>query len=388
MKRRDFLAAGGVAVASAATGASALAQFTGSQPLSQPTTIAVNVPLTGDLILQGQQIVDGANAAVDEANRFAGPIGHYFAIRTFDDQGALAVSMENVQFAADDPTIVATVGNLTGSDTYATMPTYSNAQMPVIVPAATTDEVTAQGYRNVWRLPTKDSTEGRLFARYLAGAKKPALPIAVSQDGDYGFDVAQGFVNQANLEKMNAEAYLFPYRNPDYATAAKTILSKKPDYIYLCGTTKDMGPLVAALRVGGFNGAFGASEGFFNAATIATYADALGEVTISTSLPPVELAPSVFQLLQDFRSRYRVTALSIFGYAATQLAIDVVKRYGVTSRGTFLSAMQTGGSYDTLIGSFTFTPTGDPVDPNLYFYTIVDKQFKYQKAAHPNGFIL
>jgi len=381
VKRKSFL---GAAAAGAwlMPGARALAQF------QQQVTIGVGVPLSGPASDAGRQILDGVRAAVNQTNVTTGSFGTAFAYRTFDDQGALAQMIVNAQFAAADPSIVAMIGGLDGKLTAAALPSFANAGLPLIVAASTADAVTERGYRNVWRLPTKDATEGQLFARYVARNGKPKHAIAVTQDGDYGPDVATGFVDQAGALGMKAETYLFPWSTPSYVAAAKAILAKKPDYLYLCGETKAMGPLVTALKTGGYAGTFGASEGFFNQATLEGYRDALAGALISTSFPPMERAPDVANVLTDFRLRATVTALSAFAYAAAQIVISASQRNSATNRLAMLSALQTPVSYDTIVGSFQFGFSGDPIDPNLYFYTVTGETLKYTAASHPSAFIL
>jgi branched-chain amino acid transport system substrate-binding protein len=296
--------------------------------------------------------------------------------------------IENAQFAASDPSIVAMIGGLDGKLTTAALPTIANLQLPLIVSGSTTNSITDRGYRNVWRVPTKDGTEGQLFARFLAKRARPKYALAVTQDGDYGPDVATGFGDQAAALGIKADTYTFAWDKPDYAGAAKGIVAKQPDYVYLCGETKALGPLVPALKAAGYTGSFGASEGFFNQLTLDTYGDALTAAFISTSFPPIERAPDVANVLTDFRARATVTALSAFAYAAAQIVISASRRNNATNRLATLSALQTPVSYDTIVGSFQFGFNGDPIDPNLYFYTVTGGTFKYSAASHPTTFLL
>lgn len=383
--RKGFLLSGAAAIAGAAAPSIALAQL---HPFSQQVTIAVNVPLSGNRQAGGHEIANGVQAAVDEANQIGGTYSTAFTMRAFDDLDALAQSIVNVQFAAADPTVVAVVGGFDGPLITAALSSYANQQMPLLVPGSTADSITAQGYRNVWRLPTRDSIEGELHALFVAKRSKPKSAIAVTQDGDYGFEAARGFVAQAKSSGINADGFQFPYEKPDYTLAAKRILDKKPDYVLLCGTTDAMGPLVPALHAAGYSGKLGATEGFYNEATLAKYAGAFDGGYISTSFPPLELAPDVLNALNDFRSRYTVTALSAFAYAAAQIVIAASQRTGATNRLAMMSALQQPTSYNTLVGSFQFMPTGDPVDPNVYFYTITDGKFKFAAPAHPSAFVL
>ena len=384
--RKEFLRAAGAALAGAAIPGLARAQV--RSPYAQQITIAVNVPLSGVGQAGGQQIVAGVQAAVDETNRFVTSYSTVYAVRTFDDMGALAQSIVNVQFAAADPTVVAVVGGFDGSLITAALPTYANQQIPLLVPGSTADSVTGQGYRIVWRLPTKDSLEGQMHARYAAKALSPKFALAVAQDGDYGYDVARAFADQAKSMGMQADGFVFPLAKPDFAAAAKQIVGRSPDYVLLCGTTQAMGELIPALQAAGYTGKIGGTEGFYNEATLSKYAAAFADGFISTSFPPLDRAPDVLNALTDFRARYPVTALSAFAYAAAQIVISATKRTGATNRLATMTALQQPSSYETIVGSFQFTPTGDPVDPNLFFYKMQDGKFKYAGSSHPTSFVL
>ncbi|MDQ2679792.1 MAG: branched-chain amino acid ABC transporter substrate-binding protein [Candidatus Eremiobacteraeota bacterium] len=384
--RRTFLATGAAALGTlaakptlAAIGDSQFAQI----------VIGVNAPFSGEKAHLGESLANGVRAAITYANQYGGTLANSFGMRTFDDMDALATATVNAQFASDDPSIVAVIGGPSGSILNATLQTYVNTSMPLIVPTSTYDPITSHGYRNIFRLPTKDSTEGQLYARYLSDTAKPKYAIAVSQDGDYGYYVIQGFTQQAKVEHFKADSFIFAIDKPDYTAAAAKIVGVKPDYIFLAGATRTMGPLIPALRTAGYTGTFGASEGFFTAETADKYSKDLGKLVVSSSMPPLQRAPSAFQLLQDYQHRYgQIDGYSAFGYAAAQILIAASRRLGATGRITMLEALQNNGSYDTIVGQFRFTFSGDPIDPNLYFYSLEDGKFKFEKPAHPTGFVL
>ncbi len=384
MNRQRFLLSGTAALSAAALPASVRAQVNGR--FQQQLTIAVNVPLTGNGARAGTEIAGGVQACIDEINQQSGTFGPAYAMRTFDDQDALAQSMVNVQFAAADPTVIATIGGYDGALIAASLQNYAQAEMPLLVPGSTADAVTARGYRNVWRLPTKDSAEGQAAADFIARRVKPKLAIAVAQTGDYGPDVVQGFFNQSKASHLSALGYLFAFDKPDYNLAAAQLKTKNPDYIYLCGATASLGPLIPALRAAGYKGAFGASQGFYNQPALDAYADALS--LVSTSMPPLDRAPDFANMLADFRARYTVTALSAFGYAAAQIVIAAAKRTGATSRLATMTALQSPSSYSTVAGNFQFDFSGDPIDPVVYFYNITDGKFKYLAPSHVTSFVL
>ncbi len=385
--RGTFLG-GASALAAGALARSASAAF-GDQAMNAVTTFGVVAPFTGDDLRLGEQIGNGVRAAIDQANLMRGPLDRVFAMRTFDDQNTLATAIVNAQFACDDASIACVIGHLSGTITDAVLRTYALAGMPIIVPAATFDRITSHNYPYVYRLTTKDSTEGRLAAKTFGAEVKPKQAVVLSQDGDYGYDVAIGAVQQLDADKIPVKAFTFSWDKADFAAIARQTVALAPDVVFLAGLARDMGPILPALRAAGYKGPFYASQGFFDQRTILKYgADAEG-LTASSSMPPLALAPSAFRFLTDFESRYgQMSPLSAFSYAATQIAIAACRRVGAADRAAAARSLALPYAYDTIAGTFQFAPGGDPSDPNVYFYTVTGGKWKYAHAARPSTFVL
>lgn len=389
MKRRGFIA---VAAATAAGGFAAPARaqiFPGQQQqFLQQLSIAVNVTLSGPLQKYGQEVVKGVQAAVDEQNRFNAPISHVWGLRPLDDRNDPALAGANANVAAADFSVIGMIGNLTAPMTLAALSRYANVGFAVIVPTVTADAVTRRGYHNVYRLPAKDSTAGRLFASAALEGKRGVNAIAVSFDGDYGSDVASGFVDRAKNEHRAAQSLLFPLRSTDPAAAARTILDRSPNYVFLAGKTSEMGSIAQALRSAGYTGEIGASDGFYNSDTISTYAKTLDGAYVASPMPPIDRVPSAVQLVTDFeREVSQITTQSAFGYAAAQLLIAAAQRGNATTRQSLLISLQSGGTFTTLVGQFAFNISGDPLIPNIYLYTVSSDGFKFARPAIRTGFV-
>ena len=164
--RRSAFIAGATGAAILGARATADAQLLPGQTYLQQLSVGVSVPLSGPLQKYGTQVVAGVRASIDYVNRYMSAMqGRIYGIRAFDDQDSSTVATTNVQIAANDPSVIAMIGNLTADVTITNIPNYQNVGFALIVPATTDDGVTDRGYRNVFRLPTKDITEGLLFAR-------------------------------------------------------------------------------------------------------------------------------------------------------------------------------------------------------------------------------
>lgn len=390
--RRSFLAAAAGAAASTIAPASAQV-FVTPKPLPPGTqflrqlTIGINVTLSGPLQKYGQEIIRGVQAAVDEANLYTPSALYVWAWRAFDDQGNTALSRSNVSSAASDPTILAMIGNLTTPMTLDALSQYANQNFALVVPTLTADAITRRGYHNVYRLPANDSDSGQLFAGAVL-TKKDSPSIAVALDGDYGYDVARAFVQQSKTNHHNADVLLFPQDKTDPASAARTVLDRNPNYVFLAGKTADLGPIAEALRLAGYTGDFGASDGFYNPDTIDRYERILDGAFVASSLPPLERVPTSVYLLNDFERKVgQVTAFSAYAYAAAQLIMAAQQRSSATSRFSLLTSMQQGGTFTTLVGQFRFNVSGDPLIPDIYLYSVHKEGFKYERPAVRTGFI-
>ncbi|MEA2687800.1 MAG: branched-chain amino acid transport system substrate-binding protein [Candidatus Eremiobacteraeota bacterium] len=380
MIRSQFLAGiGGVA------GATQVAQIS---PYTATLRFAVVCPQSGPDGRIGRQLLDGVRAAVDEINRQITSFDRALVFDAYDDHNTAADATVQASFATGNPTTQAVIGHISSGTTLATEPAYANAQIPLIVPTVTDDRITARGYRNVFRMPTKDSDEGGLVAAYAitTGSKAPHV---VTQDAEYGPDVAAGFVRRAGALRVDAATTQFSVDKPDFAKTASDVLAKIPDCVVLAGNVSDMGPLLKALRAKGYTGRFVATQGFFDAQTIKDYAKEADGLVVSSSVPYYPLAPTALRDVQFYEQRYGgLTPVAAYGYAAVQLIRLAARRTGATNRLAMIRALLTGGVYDTITGSYTFTPTGDVLDPNCYFYRVKDGKFAYERQAHPSGFML
>ncbi|MGC1336459.1 MAG: ABC transporter substrate-binding protein [Candidatus Cybelea sp.] len=393
MKRRAFIAAAGAAAAGTAHAAAQVIPGQPLNPLNQPflqqLTIAVNVTLSGALGKYGQEVVKGVQAAVDEQNRFNAQISNVWGFRGIDDRNDPGLAASNANVAAADSTVIAIVGNLTAPMTLAALSRYANMGFAVIVPTVTADSVTARGYHNVYRLPAKDSGSGRLFASAALEDKRGVPTIAIAFDGDYGYDVARGFVTAAKSDHHDSDLLLFPIAKTDPAQAARTVMDRSPGYVFLAGKTTEMGPVAEAMRLAGYTGDFGAADGFYNTETITTYAKTLDGAYVASSMPPLDRIPSAMQLVTDFqREVTQITTFSAYGYAAAQLIISASQRGYAATRTALLNELQRGGTFTALIGQFAFNISGDPLIPNIYLYAIGSDGFKYVRPAVRTGFVL
>jgi len=378
MFRSEFLGSLGTTT----VGASLLPQMNPS------VSIAVCAPLSGPARPIGERLSTGVNAAIQYNNELAGTFATTFAMRPFDDQNTIANAMLVSSFATGDSTVIAAIGHVNSDATLEAIKNYGAAGLALIVPLSTDDRITATQYRNVFRLPTKDSSEGQLFARTVNTQYKAKLPYVFVQDADYGADVANGFLTEMTAAKVNAQYQQFSYDHADFGAVVDKALLAQPDFVFLAGIVGDMGPIVGTLRAKGYTGPIGASQGFFDGATL-KIGPAAEDMMVSTSMPFLTLAPSTVRWTQDFQTHFgAMDPFAAFGYAAAQVIMTAVSRTSGAGRGALVTAIGQGIPFETMTGSYSFTPFGDALQPQIYYYTVKGGKFTYLKQAHSSTFML
>lgn len=361
-------------------------QFQGVAPVA---SVAVIGPLSGPAAQAGMQMVNGVRGAFDDANTTGAMLSHFWTLRTFDDQNTLANALLMSRFAIDDSTQSIVIGHLSGKVTSDVIRTYSDNNMALVVPAATTDTITSQGYRNVFRLPTKDSTEGRLHAKFVKKEKRGTKIAVVYQDVDYGPDVARAFLQQTSGDGLGPFEIKLPRERIDFTDAAHGIVSQQADLVFFAGLAPALGPLIPALKSAGWSGSFDGSAAFFDGGLWPTYGKNIEGLIVSTSMPPLQIVPAAVAVKSQYEQRYGpMTPIAAFAYAAAQIFTTAVQRFNSTQRLMVARAIAQPIAFDTLVGSFTFDPFGDPQDPNLYYYQLRDGAWHYLRADHPSSYIV
>ncbi len=369
-------------------GTTAVAATTPFTSMTPSISIAVVAPFSGNARPIGQRLSTGVQAAINDSNQLAGQLAATYAMRTFDDQNVAGTALLVSSFATNDSTVIGAIGHVSSDSTLQGIKNYGPAQLPLIVPLCTDDRITATQYRSVFRLPTKDSSEGEIFARTVISQFKPKLPYVFVQDADYGADVANGFLNAMGAQKVHAQYQQFSYANPNFEAIVDKALAVQPDYVFLAGVVGDMGPIVGVLRAKGYTGPIGASQGFFDPGSLRLGAAANG-LMVSTSMPYLPFAPSTVRNRQEFEIHFgAMDSFAAFGYAATQIIISAVTRTNGAGRGAVVSAIAQGVPIDTMTGTYSFNAFGDALQPQIYYYTLKDGKFTYLKQAHPSTFMI
>jgi branched-chain amino acid transport system substrate-binding protein len=372
-------------LACANTAAPALADF---PPYTKVVGIALVGPLSGDQKALGIQLSNGINLAIDDYNERRNLADFGFVFHSFDDQNDPGVAQQQAEFSMVDPGTSIVIGHVGGEETFMSLPIYHDKAMPLIIPTSPLAELTRTGYENVFRLCPNDIEEGRQGARYAERTLKAKKVAVVYQQNDYGADAGGGFVDYASSGKVLATkdfAVQTDLKNVKQIVAA--VAAYAPDLLYISGNGSDMGSVLAALRAAGVTVPAMGTQALYDDRAVKAAGTAADSLVVSSCVPPIEFMPTTALFVQHYTQRYgRVTAFGLMGYVAAQIAIAAVVQARNADKLT-LDRQLAIGSFQTILGNYSFVRGGDVQNPIVYFYQYTGAQFKYLGSTYPNPLV-
>ena len=280
ISRRNFLAAAGVVTAagvltacggssSTAASTSTAASAAGSTAASGDTIkVGVIGPLTGDVSVYGQAVVNGATLYLKQVNEKGGVNGKQLEIITMDEQGDATQAVTCFTKMCDQG-ITALVGDVTTTPTLAVVAESQDYNMPMVTASATAEAVTYDAetdtvYENVFRATFTDPFQGIKMADYAyqkLGYTKAA--VIFKKGADYNEGLAENFVNEFEAQGgtiVDQESY--SDGDVDYKTQLTTILGKGPETVFCPNYYQEVGQILSQAESVGLTVPFLGGDGW------------------------------------------------------------------------------------------------------------------------------
>jgi len=357
-------------------------------PYAKVVSIVIVAPLSGSDKQFGFDLSNGVQQAVDEANDARGIADYGWVMHSFDDQADPGIAQQQAQFALVDPSTAFVIGHIGGQETALALPTYHQAEVPVIIPTSPFAALTQTGYDNVFRLCPTDVSEGRADARFADRTLSAKRIAVVYEQNDYGADAGQGFVNYTAASNVTEKDFPLDVEFKNLKTQVAALKEWAPDLVYLSGVGSDMVRVIPSIRTAGVTVPFLASQGFYSDSLLKSLGDNAEGITVSSCVPPVQFMPTANNFVSQFQSRYgRLSSYALFGYVAAQIAIQSTKFANSVEHRAVDRALSTH-SFNTILGQIQFQPSGDVLGADVYFYQYKKGAFTYLSAAYPNPLIV
>jgi branched-chain amino acid transport system substrate-binding protein len=380
------LTAAALVVMCGAAPAASLADF---EPYTKVITISLVAPLSGDQRQFGFDLSNGVNLAVDETNESRSLTDFGWKVQTFDDQADPGIALQEAQFALVDPTVGFVIGHVGAEETAFALQTYHEQEVPLIVPTQPYYALTQHGYDNVFRLCPTDVDEGTEAAKYAEKTLKAKLVSVVYVKDQFGVDSALGFQNYAASGKTTkTDGVGVDVDMKSDKDVIAQVKADAPDLIYFSGPGAKLQKVLVDIRAAGITAPAMANDGFYDPASLKAAGTAADDMLVTSCVPPLDLMPTAQPFVRHYQAKYgQPSAYALFGYVAAQIAIAAAKQIH-TADHLQLDRQLSIGTFETVIGQFSFQRNGDVFGPDVYFYKASGGQLKYQSASIPNPLII
>jgi branched-chain amino acid transport system substrate-binding protein len=382
-----------------------VAPTTAPSQLSGQIKIVSSLPRIGANKVQTDSIVTGIKMALDEVgNRVDGATVVY---EDWDDASPSREAWdaekerENANRAIADPAVLAYIGPYNSGAAKVSIPILNNADLVMISPSNTYAGLTKPGKglpnepavfyptgrRNYARVVPSDDIQGTVGAGW--AKQLGATKVFILDDTElYGHAVALSFAETAariGLEIVGGPEGIDP-RAQDYQGVAAKIRSSGADLVYYGGITdNNAGRLLKEVRaVVGDKVKLMGPDGLYQQGFIDDAGEAANGIYVTFgAVTGSKLTAKGAEWYRNFRVRFSAEpeVYAAYGYEATRVALDAIRRAGKKDRNAVREAVLATRDYDGLLGRWSFDQNGDTTLTTISGREIKDRKFDDANAV-------
>lgn len=324
---------------------------------SGPIKIGMIVPTSGSSAPTGASMSNGAQMAVDEINAAGGILdGRMLELEIADGacDAQQAVASANKLVSSG---VVISVGGYCSGATLPTLPIFDKAGIPMIIPAANSQDLVNEGLKSVFMINgtgLQQSTAALDFIKK-QGYAKVAL---VDDNTSYSVDITTETEKQIKADG-STEVVLNTSVNPgesDYSSVVRDINGSGADIIYWTGYYQEGGLIIDQLRKAGYTGDIMVADGSADP-TLAEIAGDAAEGVYATMTPTPNTIAGAESWIADYKAAFGddPKPYSTQSYDAVRLAAAAFEAAGNTNTDDVIAALEGIKDFDAFSGPLSFT---------------------------------
>jgi branched-chain amino acid transport system substrate-binding protein len=380
----------GFAIAAAATLAFGAVVTAPANAATKAIKLAYMGPLTGGAAFLGQDQIPGAIWAIDQYNR-TNPKVKIELVKA-DSQCDPTVAANVAPGVAADKAIIGVIGTACSGEARNSFPAYKAAGLTMVAPSASAVDLTnrkakSNGFPIFHRVVANDSFQGPALARYSADGVTAPKYYMLDDQSTYGAPlIRENATPTAKKIGTIVGTDNFPDDTKDFTSVVAKVKASGANIVLFGGYDYTAGPLVKALRDGGYKGVFAGGDGVQTSGFVGLAggkAIAVGVKMTAADVPFNTLLTAA--QLADFT---KVTGVKVPGlysgtaWTATNVFIQCIKE-GATTRAAIQKCVNNSTFTDAGGNKFKFDRYGDPTTASAVGGYIVTKDGEtiYDKIA-------
>ncbi len=306
--------------------------------------------ITGPEAPIGENLTNGVDMAVEDLKKKGITVG----LVKQDDTGKPQIAMSAVE-TLEGEQVAAIVGPYTSANANAVAKIAEQYKIPEVIPAAAKEEITRQGYKNVFRLnaPAHAYAQSLIDAALAFG--KPKSVAFIYESTDFGNSVSaagKDYAKAKGLQIVADEAY--QKGAADYRSTLTKMKAAKPDLVFMVSYVADAILLMRQSREVGLK-----PQAFLGGGAGFDTAQFESEKDISTNVFTVtQWTPESSKAATEFNDRYKAkygkkpTYHAACAYASMMIVGEVASKAG-GNREKVREALDTG-SWEGIVGKVKF----------------------------------
>ena len=336
----------------------------------------------------GQQMLEGARLAIEEANAEGGYKGIPFELVVRPDSGLWgATSNEMVAFSYAD-NVLAVIGSIDGANTHIALRVALKTKVPIVNTGGTDPTLTDTNLPWILRCLADDRQQGYALAHHIfreCGITKVAALRVNDRHGRFGIakfrDTARRLGHPLRVEVR------WKRGDRDFSTQLQRIAESDAEAIVVWGNASDAAAVVRAIRRWNeTNPGAPLPERVFGCDRLASStflaeagAAAEGVVAVAT-YDPTRDDPQLTTFVRAFSSRFghEPQAFAAHAYDGANILIAAIRKAG-PNRVRIRDALYEYTHFDGVTGRIEFDSTINDVGP-VYLATVRNGKFAYREA--------
>ena len=339
-----------------------------------PVKIGFVNSITGPEAPIGEALTNGVDLAMDDLKKK----GVQIELLRQDDTGKPQIAMSALEQLATGDEVAAVVGPYASAPANALAKLADQYKIPLLIPVASKEDITRQGYQWVFRLnaPAHNYADDLIDAALAFG--KPKTIAFIYESTDFGTSVAtlgKQYAQQKGLKIVGDEAY--QKGAADYRSTLTKLKAARPDLVLMVSYVADAVLLMRQSREIGLKPmAFLGGGAGFDTTQFQNEHDISNDVFCVTQWTPDNGAPGAADFAQRYEKRFgkRPTYHAATAYESMMIMGDVVQKAGGDRKK--IRDLLASGSWTGIMGQVKFETFGGFTNQNKHQMVV----FQYQKG--------
>lgn len=322
-------------------------------------TLGMVVPLTGSSAAIGPYMQNGAQLAVNEINEAGGVLGKQLKLDVQDG----ACDAKSAATAANklvSDKVAVSVGGYCSGATLPTLPIFNGAGIPMIIPAANSDDLVNQKLPLVFLINGTGTQQAQAALKFMTkeGVKKVAL---MDDNTSYSTNITK---NVADLMKkapdgpQQAIHESVTAGESDYSANVNAVIKSQPDFVYWTGYYQEGGLIIKQLRQAGYTGKIMVADGSVDQKLIQIAGQDNAQGVFATMTQTPQTIPDGQAWIDKYKKAFNADPgpYSTQSYDAVRVAAEALKNAGSTDGKAVADALMKIDGFKLFSGPLKFTP--------------------------------